>query len=264
MEHISLWQAALLGLIQGLTEFIPVSSSAHLNIAHAFLGQKERQFTFDLMLNLGTLAALMWYFRKDWLALLTDKSQQTLRNMVFLGCVPAAIAGLLLRDAEEKLPIFTDVRFNAIMLVVMGALLWLADVVSRKTRNLDEIGVTDAVAIGLSQALALVPGVSRSGSTITMGLLRGLNRESAARFSFLMSLPIMVGAVSFEALSVVKKGNFSAVGAGPLELLIGVVVAGISGYWAIDFLLNYLRTRGLALFFFWRLAVAIAVFLFLR
>jgi undecaprenyl-diphosphatase len=264
METISWWQAIVLGLVQGLTEFIPVSSSAHLNITHYFLGQKERHLTFDLMLHIGTLGALGWYFRHDWVALLRDPAQANRRNLVFLACVPAAIAGALLRDAEEKLPLFKDVQFNAVMLVVAGALLWGADAIGKKQRPIEDIKLKDALIIGASQAIALIPGVSRSGSTLTAGLLLGLDRASAARFSFLMSLPITLGAILFEVRGVMKEGGFSTIDASPAALLLGILFSAASGFWAIGFLLNYLRSRSMSLFFFWRLAVAVVVIVAVR
>jgi undecaprenyl-diphosphatase len=260
METVNWWQALVLGTVQGLTEFIPVSSSAHLNITHWLLGQEKRHLTFDLMLHAGTLAALGWYFRHDWARLLRDPSQKRLRNLVFLACVPAGIAGVLLRDANDKVPLFKNVEFNAIMLVVMGALLWGSDVMGSKKRDLTGIKLADALLIGASQAVALIPGVSRSGSTMTMGLLRGFDRASAARFSFLMSLPITLGAVAFEARGLFKGDVQNAASASPSVLAIGVLAAGVSGYWAIDFLMEYLKTRDMKLFFFWRLAVALFVF----
>ena len=260
-DPITWWQAIILGLTQGLTEFIPVSSSAHLNIVHWLMGQKrEAVFTYDMVLNLGTLAALVYYFRHDWANLLRDPSQRKLRNLVFIACVPAVIAGLLLRDLEDSHRLFVDVRFNAMMLIVMGMLLLWADHVGRKRRDLDQANWKDAVAVGCSQALALIPGVSRSGATLTAGLFRRLKREDAARFSFLMSLPITLGAVIYEIFGLFRQGGLSQVNAHPLNILLGVLVAGASGFWAISFLLNYLKTRSVTLFVVWRVVVALVVF----
>ena len=256
---VTWWQAILLGLIQGLTEFIPVSSSAHLNITHWLLGQ-DRNLTFDVLLHIGTLIALVFYFWSDWVELLRNPAQAKLRNLVFLACVPAVVVGLLLRDAEEKLPIFVDVRFNAAMLIVMALVLGWADAIGRKERLLEDVNLPDAVIIGCSQALALVPGVSRSGATITFGLFRRLTREAAARFSFLMSVPITLGATVFEARALLKPGAFAALDASPGVMLLGIIASALSGFWAIGFLLNYLKTKSVTLFVFWRIAVAILVF----
>ncbi len=256
--QIEVWHAILLGLVQGLTEFIPVSSSAHLNITHYFLGQ-PRELTFDVFLHVGTTAALLWYFRHDWKELLTVKRLAPLRNLVFIACVPAAIVGALLRDLENHLPIFTDVRFNAVMLAVAGAVLLISDQVGTQERSIENITLKDALIIGASQAVALIPGVSRSGSTLTAGLFLGLKRADAARFSFLMSLPITLGAIAFEFRGFLKAGGQIG-NTTPLAIGIGIVTAGISGLWAIGFLLNYLKTKDVTPFFIWRLAVALLVF----
>jgi undecaprenyl-diphosphatase len=259
MEHIQWWQAAILGLIQGLTEFIPVSSSAHLNITHWLLGQEERFLAFDVMLHIGTLMALAFYFRRDWVNLICNREWRGLRNLVFLACVPAVIAGLLLRDAEDNMVIFKDVRFNALMLIIAGGILWWSDIVGRKVRKIDNITTVDALLIGASQAFALIPGVSRSGATITMGLFRGFDRETAARFSFLMSLPITLGAVAFEAKGALSKGALQATGATLPVIAVGIITSGLSGFWAISFLLDYLKKHDVRLFVFWRWAVGALV-----
>ena len=257
--QISPLDAVILGLVQGLTEFIPVSSSAHLNITHWLLGQ-GRELPFDVMLHIGTLSALAWYFRHDWKGLLFDKTQKHLRNLVFLACVPAVLAGLALHKFQQT-PLFAKVHFNAAMLIVMGGLLWLADHQGRKRRDMTDINLKDALIIGAAQAFALIPGVSRSGSTMTAGLFRRLTRESAARFSFLMSLPITIGAVGVEIYSDLwKKGGFGALQAEPSTVLLGIVVSGVSGFWAIGFLLNFLKQRDVTLFVAWRIAVALLVF----
>ena len=256
------WEAVLLGLVQGLTEFIPVSSSAHLNITHWLLGHEERELTFDVLLHIGTLAALLFYFWHDWVELLRNPEQRFLRNLVFAACVPAVIAGLLLHKKEEESELFKGVLFNATMLIVMGLLLWMADHTGRKRRTLDQANWKDALIIGCSQALALIPGVSRSGATITAGLLRRLTREDAARFSFLMSLPITLGAALFEMRSLFKPHGLEALHASPLTMLLGIAASGISGFWAIGFLLNYLKTKDVTLFVVWRILVALFVFVY--
>jgi len=250
--------AIILGLVQGLTEFIPVSSSAHLNIAHRFLGH-ERNLTFDVMLHIGTLMALVWYFRHDWKALIFDKTQAKLRNLILLGCVPAAILGVLLDPFQESQPMFEDIRFNAVMLIVAGLVLLLADRVGKQEREIESVGLKESLLVGCSQALALIPGVSRSGSTLTMGLFLGLSRESAARFSFLMSLPITLGAVIFKTKDLFGEGAVGATQASPLVLLLGVAVSAVSGFWAIGFLLNFLKKRDVMPFVIWRVAVALVV-----
>jgi undecaprenyl-diphosphatase len=257
IEPITWWHAIILGLTQGLTEFIPVSSSGHLNITHWLFGQ-SRELTFDVFLHLGTLFALVFYFRKDWVELLTNPEQKKLRNLIFLACVPAVIIGVALRDMQDG--ILADVRFNAFMMIVMGAVLLGADHVSRKERKVESTKTSDALIIGCAQALALIPGVSRSGATLTAGLLRGFERADAARFSFLMSMPITLGAVGFEVFNAIRKDEFATMHASPMVILLGIVVSAASGFWAINFMLQYLRTRGMMLFFVWRLVVGLAVF----
>jgi undecaprenyl-diphosphatase len=241
--EISPLHAIILGLVQGLSEFIPISSSAHLNITHWLMGHNKRELPFDVLLHIGTLFALAWYFRHDWKALLTDVSQRHLRNLVFIGCVPAAIFGLGLRKFQHE-ALFADVRFNAVMLFVMGAIL-----------------------LGFCQALALIPGVSRSGSTITAGLFLGFSREAAARFSFLMSLPITLGAVMYEVYRDIWKvyneqgmvALQNSINATPGVIVLGILASGLSGFWAISFLLNFLKRHDLTIFFVWRAAVAVLV-----
>lgn len=258
MHLITWWQSVVLGLAQGLTEFIPVSSSAHLNILHWAFGQ-GRNLTYDVLVSIGTTIALAWYFRKDWKDLLFDPSHRLMRNLILLSCVPAVIAGLLLRHLEDTFPLFTDVRFNAISLAVAGLVLWLSDVVGTNRRELDKVTWIDALLIGASQAFALIPGVSRSGSTITAGLFLGLKREDAARFSFLMSLPITLGATVFEMKDVVQNGLLAGTGASPTVMLLGIAISAVTGFWAIDFLLKYLKSRSVAIFAIWRIAVAFIV-----
>lgn len=256
---VTWWQALILGLVQGLTEFIPVSSSGHLNIVHQLMGH-GRELTFDVFLHIGTTAALVYYFRNDWRDLLTVKSQAKLRNLVFLGCIPAAVIGYKLRHLEDQ-PLFQAAHINAIMLIVAGSILWISDKVGNKARDLETLSVKDSLIIGTSQALALIPGVSRSGSTLTAGLFLGLKRPDAARFSFLMSLPITLGAISFEFYNYFKGMKDGSVtmttGAGPVVL--GILVSAASGFWAISFLLNYLKTKDVTLFFVWRVVVGLAV-----
>lgn len=258
--------AIILGLVQGLTEFIPVSSSAHLNIMHWLLGFHKRDLPFDVLLHIGTLVALAWYFRHDWKLLLTDSGHAKLRNLVFIGCVPAVVFGLALHKIQDS-PICADVRFNALMLLIAGSVLLASDRIGRKVRSVESLQLRDALIVGCSQALALIPGVSRSGSTITAGLFLGLSREAAARFSFLMSLPITIGAVSYELYKEVWKvyqvggsaGVQASLNASPGVIVLGIVVSGLSGFWAISFLLNFLKRHDVTLFFLWRAAVAVMV-----
>ena len=256
---VSWWQAIILGLVQGLTEFIPVSSSAHLNIAHHFMGH-DRELTFDVFLHVGTVAALVFYFRHDWKELLFNRAQRKMLGYILLACVPAAIVGFATREWQDTHPLFKDPRSNAIMLIVGGALLLLADKISAKKREIKDVSAKDAVLVGIGQACALIPGVSRSGATLTAGLFLGFKREDAMRFSFLMSLPIMLGAFAFEFRGLLEEGGLTSMDASPFAVFLGILASALSGLWAIAFLLNYLKTRDVTPFFVWRVVVAILVF----
>ena len=254
--EVNWWQAIVLGLVQGLTEFIPVSSSAHLNITHFLLGQNSRQLPFDVLLSVGTILALAWYFFSDWKALITDRRQRWLLSLVIISCIPAVLVAKFspIDRWESTSKFFFSPFYNGLWMIIGGALLLVADFVGAKKRAINNIKNGDAIIIGASQALALIPGFSRSGSTIMAGLFLGIKREDAARFSFLMSLPISIGAVVFKARDLHTTG----LGAQPVPALLGVLVSGLSGFWAISFLLRYLATRGMTPFFLWRLVVGLA------
>lgn len=249
---VTWWQAIILGLVQGLTEFIPVSSSAHLNITHALFGH-PRELAYDVLLSVGTTAAVAWYYRHDWKGLLFDPAQKRLRNLIFISCIPAVLFAPIIHPFEEKAPL-SLATFNAAMLAIAGFFLLIADKKSPQTRDISEVTTKDSWLIGIGQALALIPGVSRSGATITAGRWLGFNRADAARFSFLMSLPINLGAVIY------KIKDFGDINASPSAMVLGIVASAISGFWAIGFLLNYLKTRDVTPFFVWRLVVAALVF----
>jgi len=255
VTHVNWWQAIVLGLVQGLTEFIPVSSSAHLNITHFLLGQNSRQLPFDVVLSVGTILSLAWYFRNDWKGILFDKRQRWLLYLVLLSCIPAVLvaAGSPIRHLEDTSKFFYSPFYNGLWMILGGVLLFIADRVGAKKREMKNLKNGDALVIGASQALALIPGFSRSGSTIMAGLFLGLKREDAARFSFLMSLPISIGAVVFE----LRHFKPALLGAGPLEVVLGVVSSGVSGFFAISFLLSYLRTRSVTPFVIWRVVVGL-------
>lgn len=254
-SKVEWWEAIILGLVQGLTEFIPVSSSAHLNIVHHWMGH-QRELNYDVMLSIGTVIALAYYFRHDWKALIFDSSQKRLRNLVFLSCVPAAVLGVLIHKFEDEPPL-SEVWFNAVMLAFAGLILLLADKFSKQNRDIETVGLKDALIIGSAQAIALVPGVSRSGSTLTAGLMLGFKRSDAMRFSFLMSLPISLAAIVYELPRLRHSDD------GAAAILLGILFSALSGFWAIGFLLNYLKTKDVTPFFIWRVMVAILVFVVL-
>ncbi len=249
-------QALVLGVIQGLTEFIPVSSSGHLILGHYFLGTTQSGLAFDVVLNIGTLLALVVYFRTDIIQLVRDLfaggDQARLPLAIIVACIPAVILGVLLQSYAEdtfRSPILVTVNmaiFGVVMIVVDK---FYAD---KKTEGIESIGFKKALKIGMFQALALVPGVSRSGSTITGGVLLGLDRTSAARFSFLMSLPITFGAV----VKVLASDGLGVFTANPLAVFVAILAAFVSGILAIRFLLNFLTKKGLAIFGWYRLGLA--------
>jgi undecaprenyl-diphosphatase len=263
-------QALVMGVVQGLTEFLPVSSSGHLIIVPALLGWHDPFITslaFSVMLHIGTLAALLIYFRADWLRLIPaglatirdrsfdGDSDRRLAWLLVVATVPALVIGVFLNDAIESR--FRDVGPVAIMLVVGGAILWLAE--RTGSRRLLEVDLTfpRALGIGLAQSVALIPGISRSGISIAAGLFTGLNRESAARFSFLMATPVTAAAAAYEGLKVIKGDTGVAFQAGPL--LVGLAAAFIFGILAIAVLLRFLRTRSTDIFVAYRVLIAAVV-----
>jgi len=272
---LELLQAIILGIVQGLTEFLPVSSSGHLLLGQYFLGVDEGKFglPFDAAIQSGTLLAVVSFFWKDFLGMgralvrsrrgldLTDTDQR-MAFLILAATVPAGVVGFLLKDffAGECVRSPWVVVFN---LVFVGALFIVAEAVGRKSRPASKLGFLGAIAIGCAQATALVPGVSRSGATITMGLFIGLKRDEAARFSFLMSVPIIAIASGFTLIEVIREGMDAS------EVIIfvaGIVVSAVVGYIAIKFLLTYLVNHSLRIFAYYRFglaAVVVAALLFL-
>jgi undecaprenyl-diphosphatase len=261
-----IWEAAVLGLVQGLAEFLPISSSGHLVLLHALFGvAEEGALAFDVLLHLGTLVAVLVYFRKDWLALARsalravtrfDWADPDVRFVVFLGLatVPGALAGALLEHTVDAAFHNADrgPLIVAVALGVMGLVLLAAERVAKHTRGAESMTWVDALLIGVSQALALVPGVSRSGATMTTALFLGLRRDDAARFSFMLSAPIIAGAGLMHLPKLVTAGSPE----GPGALAAGFLVSLVSGYAAISFLMQYVRTRSFNIFGYYRVAVA--------
>ena len=263
-------QALVMGIVQGLTEFLPISSAGHLILVPWLLGWDDRfvaSLAFSVMLHLGTLAALLLYFARDWIGLIDaglaslrerrigDDPSRRLAWVLVVATVPAGLVGALLGDAVEA-----NARRPAIVaaaLVVGAAILWYADRIGRRDRGLDGVGFGGALAIGVAQAVALVPGISRSGITIAAGRLLGLEREAAARFSFLLATPTIAGAGVFE-LTRLARGE-SGVSPDAAVLVLGVVASAVTGLLAIHGLLGWFRRRGVGIFVLYRLALAGAV-----
>ncbi|MGQ9676044.1 MAG: undecaprenyl-diphosphatase UppP [Chloroflexota bacterium] len=264
---MDLLEALTIGVVQGLTEFIPVSSSGHLVIVPWVLGWPEPGLAFDTMVHLGTLVAVLAFFAGDFLALargwLRSVRTRTLADddarlawLLILATIPAGVAGLLFEGWFEEM--FSQPGLVGIFLLVTGALLLMAERLGGKNMGLGSLGAITAVVIGCAQALAICPGISRSGATIAAGLSLGLARPAAARFSFLLSAPIILaaGASQLRDLFEVGLGNGQTG-----VLLIGFIAAATSGYLCIGFLLRYLQGRGLHVFAFYCFVVGLATIL---
>lgn len=241
--------ALILGIVQGLTEFIPVSSTAHLILFPWFFnwsGQVDT-LTFDIALHAGTLAALVFCFWRDWIDIFLKK--QRLLGLIVFASIPAGIAGLLLNEIVEKS--LREPLLISIMLVAVGVVMLISEK-AYKHKWLDKIGVKDAIIIGIAQAFAIIPGVSRSGITISAGLFRGFERETAARFSFLLATPIIAGATLLH----LKKALDAHVYYDFELLTIGIISSFITGFIAIKFLLSFLRKYPLNVFVYYRFALS--------
>jgi len=264
---LSLFEAIVLGIVQGLTEFLPISSSGHLRIVPAMAGWEDPGAAFTAVIQLGTMAAVVLYFRKDliaimrtWLASLRDRSLRRERDArlgwyLILATVPISIIGLAFSDQIENGA--RDLYLIAIMLIVFGIVLLIAEKVSRRDRDIETITGRDALIVGFAQALALIPGVSRSGATISAGLLLGFDRVAAARFSFLLSIPAVVLSGLFEMRHVIDGSAEGAVGIGPTA--VATVLAFISGYLSIAFLLRFLTTHTTNVFVAYRVVLGAVV-----
>lgn len=261
--EISWWQAVVLGMVQGLTEFLPVSSTAHLRIVPALLGWGDPGAAFSAVIQLGTLAAVFIYFAGDiarlaraallslWSAEARRGPDARLAWAIAAGNVPIVVAGLTLRGWIE-----TEARglvLMATMLIVVGLLLGLAERVARRDRQMASLRLWQVVVIGLFQALALIPGTSRSGATILGGLLLGLRREEAARFSFLLGVPAILGSGLLQLRPLLEAGP----GPGWVTIMVGLLAALGAGYAAIGFLLAYLRRHGTLVFVAYRVALGL-------
>ncbi|MCL1597870.1 MAG: undecaprenyl-diphosphate phosphatase [Actinomycetia bacterium] len=234
--------AILWGLIQGLTEFLPISSSGHLVLVPALLNREGPDLATAAMLHLGTLAAVLVYYRSDIAEMAKfDHMARKKITLIVIGSVPAVILGFAFKDTIEEL--ISDPRAVAIMLIVTGIILLGTMLLRVGDRTFKEMGPLDAILVGLAQSMALIPGISRSGMTITSGLLRGLSRTESARFAFLLGIPVIAGAGLLEMADALTS-DVSI----PSTVWIAVVVAGISGYAAIALLLRVLTRIGLAPF----------------
>ena len=263
---MSIFQAIVFGAVQGLTEFLPISSTAHLILLPWAFGWPDPGLSFDVALHLGTLVALLIYFRTDWIVLIgsafgiirgrTQAADARMTMLIVGATIPGALAGALFEHKVEDA--FRAPQLIALMLIALAVVLVVAERMGHRRKNLDEISWTDAIIVGLAQAFAIVPGVSRSGVTISAGLFRSMKRGTAARFSFYLSTPIIGGAVAKKTLDILKEGA----SIDQLTIFIaGIISAGIVGYLSIAFLLRYLQTHNTFLFVYYRVALAIVVLL---
>ncbi len=260
---LDLLKAVVLGLIQGLTEFLPISSSAHLRIFPEWFGWGDPGAAFTAVIQIGTEVAVLLYFRKDiwriattWLKSLVKPEYRghldaRMGWYVIVGSLPIVVLGVLLKDVIER--DFRNLWVVATMLVVLGVVLGVADRTATQERSMKQIGMRQSVLMGCAQALALVPGVSRSGATISMGLFLGLEREAATRFAFLLAIPAVVGAGLFTLPDIGAGDN--AYGWGPT--LVATVVSFLVGYAAIAWLLRYVSTRSYMPFVVYRIVLGL-------
>ncbi|MFQ5989731.1 MAG: undecaprenyl-diphosphate phosphatase [Candidatus Methylomirabilales bacterium] len=278
---MTLRDAIVLAVVQGLTEFLPISSTAHLILVPWLFGSQDPGLTYDVVLHAGTLLAVLTYFARTWWSLLSAglrpamdilwsrpipdppaASTETQRNVGLLkvlvvATVPAALAGYFLESYAET--VFRSPVLIAGMLAGVGVLMWVADRRPTLTRTDERLSFKDAIVIGTAQALAIIPGTSRSGITIAAGLYRDLTRDSAARFSFLLAAPIIAGATLKEGVDLWRLGLPPGLSA--MDFAVGFVVSAIVGYAAIAFLLRYLRVRTLSVFVVYRLVLAAVIVL---
>jgi undecaprenyl-diphosphatase len=261
-------QVIVLAVVQGLTEFLPISSTAHLYLTSWLLGWQTESLDFDIMLHLGTLVAVLLYFFRDWIQIIAQgicvhaghdeelKHNRSLLWLLAVGSLPIGAAGLLFNKQAET--VWRNPIVMGVMLILIGIVMLLAENAGRRMRDLSSIIFPDALVIGLAQALAVVPGCSRSGITISAGLFRNLTRESAARFSFLLSTPAIAAAAGKALWDVHKHGG----GLHTLmtaQFLVGVVVSAATGCAVIAWFLHYLRRAGLRPFIYYRIVFGIIV-----
>jgi undecaprenyl-diphosphatase len=262
-----LLQVVILAIVQGITEFLPISSSAHLALAPWLLGWKDQGLTFDIALHFGTLLAVLAYFFRDWVQIIAQgfgfrwgHEEQLTRNrgllwFLALATIPVGVFGFLYKDLAETA--WRSPMQIGVMLILIGLLMLLAERVSSRKRDLSGVNLVDALVIGAAQALAIVPGTSRSGITITAGLFRNLNRESAARFSFLLSTPAVGGAALKALKDLIDQGGIPPDMRMPF--IVGIIVSALTGAVVIAWFLRYLQRHTLRFFVAYRIVFGIIV-----
>ncbi|MEE8136935.1 MAG: undecaprenyl-diphosphate phosphatase [Thermodesulfobacteriota bacterium] len=261
-------QSIILGAIQGITEFFPVSSTAHLVLLPWFFSWTDQGLPFNVALHMGSLIAIIYYFWRDWILIIKEFLQSVLKGSfegrpngktglyLVIATVPGALAGLLFEEYAAGL--LRHPLSIAFSLSFFGVILYFSDRVSKKNKTVGEMNIVDCIIIGFSQALAIIPGVSRAGITITGAMFRNLNREEAAKFSFLLGAPLIAGAGVFEA----RHLEYSAVMSGPF--IAGVLASAVFAFLAIKYLLRFVRKSSYTVFVIYRLGLAVLIaFLYL-
>lgn len=275
---MSFLEAIILGIVQGLTEFLPISSTGHLTVAGKLMNlisedHPEQWTAFIAVIQLGTMLAVLVYFWKDLITITKDfvhdnlikpikYSEQKINSklgwLIIIGTIPVVIIGLSFKDAIEG-ALTKNLYVIAASLIVLALILALAEKIAKFRKDVENITIFDSIVIGIAQAISLIPGSSRSGTTITAGLFVGLKREAAARFSFLLSVPAVLasGALQlYEALKFIEQTM-------AVNIIVSTIVSGISGYLAIDFLLKYLKKNTTFIFVFYRIALGIFILILL-
>lgn len=265
---MDLLQSIILGAIQGITEFFPVSSTAHLVLLPWFFSWTDQGLSFNVALHMGSLIAIIYYFWRDWILIIKEFLQSVLKGSfegrpngktglyLVIATVPGALAGLLFEEYAAGL--LRHPLSIAFSLSFFGVILYFSDRVSKKNKTVGEMNIVDCIIIGLSQALAIIPGVSRAGITITGAMFRNLNREEAAKFSFLLGAPLIAGAGVFEA----RHLEYSAVMSVPF--IAGVLASAVFAFLAIKYLLRFVRKSSYTVFVIYRLGLAVLIaFLYL-
>jgi undecaprenyl-diphosphatase len=263
-------KAILLGVVQGLTEFLPVSSTAHLRIIPSFFGWGDIGASYTAVIQVGTMIAIILYFRSDLMnmtkAILISLKTRDFKSkdsklfiLISLGTIPIVICGFLLKDLIRHE--FRNMYVVASSLIFFSIVLFIADRFTKKTVNMEKLGFADGLIIGFFQALALIPGASRSGSTISGAFFRNMTREDAARFSFLLSIPAVLLSGVYELFS--QRSELLSADSAILSLVVATIVSGVVGYWSIWFLLSYIKKHSMMLFVIYRIAFGILIIILL-
>jgi len=275
---LSFIEAIILGIVQGLTEFLPISSTGHLTLAGKFMGlisdkNPEHWTSFIAVIQLGTMLSIFVYFWKDLWNILTEFLQQNLQRrvqyskqstnsklgwMIILGTIPIVVIGLLFKDMIEG-ALTKNLYVISISLIALAIILAAAEKTAKFKKNIEDITVLDSILIGLAQAVALIPGSSRSGTTITGGLFLGLKRDVAARFSFLLSVPAVLASGVLQLVESLKYINYDLT----VNLIVATIVSAVSGYLAIDFLLKFLKKNTTFVFIYYRIALGVLILVLL-